>query len=125
MQSINALQSCRTEIYEVHEANVKHSWQNCFLMKLLFWEVHFIKEELQEFSDFRTAETTTRSVLKKCVITNYTKFTEKNLCQSLFFKNTCQSLFFKNTFFTEHLRTTAPGAAIFKNSFDYCFGHVD
>ena len=116
MQSINALQSCRTEIYEVHEANVKHSWQNCFLMKLLFWEVHFIKEELQEFSDFRTAETTTRGVLKKCVITNYTKFTEKNLCQSLFFKN---------TFFTEHLRTTAPGAAIFKNSFDYCFGHVD
>ena len=26
----NALQSCRTEIYEVHGANVKHPWQNRF-----------------------------------------------------------------------------------------------
>ena len=30
----NALQSCRTEIYEVHGANVKHPWQNRFLVKL-------------------------------------------------------------------------------------------
>ena len=60
---------------------------------------------------------------KKSVLRNFAKFTEKHLCQSLFFnkvaglRQLCQTLaqviccefceMFKNTFFTEHLRTTA------------------
>ena len=65
--------------------------------------------------------------IKKLVLRNFAKFTEKYLCQSLFFNKVtglrlatlfkkrlwhrCSSLnvlnFFKNTFFTEHLRTIA------------------
>ena len=65
--------------------------------------------------------------MKKGVLRNFTEFTGKHLCQSLFFnkvaflrlatllkKETLAQVFFckfcevsKNTFFTEHVRTTA------------------
>ena len=43
---------------------------------------------------------------KKVVFRNFTKFTRKHLCQSLFF-NKVASQISKNTFFIEHLRATA------------------
>ena len=57
-----------------------------------------------------TPEAATRGVLR-----NFTKFTGKGLCQSLFFKKATMAQVFsfefcdisKNTFFTEHLWTTA------------------
>ena len=56
--------------------------------------------------------------MKKGALRNFAKFTEKHLCQSLFFnkvkKETLAQVFpsefcdiSKNTFFTEHLWTTA------------------
>ena len=67
------------------------------------------------------------SIIKR-VLRNFAKFTRKHLCQSLFFnkvadeacnfikKETLAQVFscefceiFENIFFTEHLRTTAPG----------------
>ena len=49
-----------------------------------------------------------RYPIKKGVLRNFTKFTEKHLCQSLFFnKVAAATLLKKNTFFTEHLWTTA------------------
>ena len=56
--------------------------------------------------------------MKKVVLRNFTKFTRKDLCQSLFFNKVvgltlAQVISYefckisKNTFFTEHLRTTA------------------
>ena len=52
--------------------------------------------------------------IKKGVPRNFTKFTGKHLCQSLFFKKTLAQVFScefceisKNTFFTENLRATA------------------
>ena len=46
---------------------------------------------------------------KKGVLKNFTKFTGKHLCQSLFFNKVAglRPATFKNTFFTEHLWTTA------------------
>ena len=58
-----------------------------------------------------------RSSIKKVVLRNFTKFTGKQLCQSLFFdikKEALAQVFscefceiYKNTFFTEHLRANA------------------
>ena len=68
-----------------------------------------------------------RCSIKKCVLRNFTKFTGKQLYQSLFFK-TLEKVFssefceiFKNTFFTEHLRWLLPVAAsklAFKTTLD-------
>ena len=58
---------------------------------------------------------------KKDVLKNFPKFTEKHLCQSLFFNDVVKKKLwhrcflvtfaksFKNSFFKEHLRTTASG----------------
>ena len=55
--------------------------------------------------------------VRKGVLGNFTKFTGKHLCQSLFFNKVAETLaqvfscefcqISKNTFFTEHLRATA------------------
>ena len=47
-------------------------------------------------------------LLKKGVLKNLSKLTEKQLCQNLFLLNLKQaSKVFKSTFFTEHLRESA------------------
>ena len=52
-------------------------------------------------------EAATRVFCSKKVHRNFSKFTGKHLCQSLFF-NKVAGLRPQTTFFTEHLRTTAP-----------------
>ena len=78
--------------------------------------------------------------MKKGVLGNFTKFTEKNQCQGLFFNKVAETLaqvfscefceICKNFFFTEHLWAAASGCsekylfskiAIIKNS--YNLGH--
>ena len=44
--------------------------------------------------------------MKKGVLRNFTKFTGKHLCQSLFFNKVAGEIS-KNNFFTEHLWATA------------------
>ena len=74
-----------------------------------------------------------RCSIKKVVLKNFAKFTEKHLCQSLFLiKLTCDFIkketlaqvfscqfcdIFKNTFFTEHLRATASESCIYKTDY--------
>ena len=47
-----------------------------------------------------------RCSIRKGVLRNFTKFTGKQLCQSLFFNKVAG---LKNTFFTEHRWTTVSG----------------
>ena len=61
-----------------------------------------------------------RCSIKKGVLRNFTKFTGKHVCQSLFIKKETLAQVFsrefcevsKNTFSTEHLRTTASVATL-------------
>ena len=56
---------------------------------------------------------------KKGVLRNFTKFTGKHLCQSLFFNKVAglSTLFLQNTFFTEHFWITASESSWFINSY--------
>ena len=60
--------------------------------------------------------------MTKDVLKNFAKFTERHLCQSLFFDKvasvSCEVFeIFKNTFFTEHLRVTASEKVVIKIGF--------
>ena len=61
-----------------------------------------------------------RYSVRKGVLRNFTKFTGKHLCQSLFFNKVAACRFItKNTFFTEYTRPTT--SATLKVSFYLCF----
>ena len=71
---------------------------------MLAW--NFVKNG---FSYFTYRSSRRRCSVKKGVLKNFTKYTGKHLCQSLFFnkKNPVNFVKFLRTHFTEHLWTTA------------------